>query len=104
MKRWGEDMKTDAELEGDVAAELEWAGFDRSSVIRVSVTHGVVLLSGVVDDHTQKYAAAEAVERVGGVRAIRNAIAVRRRDTVEQAAHALPTMVDAPAPAPTPPH
>ncbi len=97
-------MKTDAELAGDVAAELEWAGLNRSSAIRVSVTHGVVLLSGVVDDHAHKYAAAEAVERVGGVRAIRNAIAVRRPGTAERTAPDLPTTIDTPGPVPIPPH
>lgn len=69
-------MKSDAQLGADVAAELRWTFGDRAPRIGVEVEDGVVALSGSVDDFTQKRAAAGAVERVCGVRAIRNVIAV----------------------------
>ena len=69
-------MKTDAELEEDVVAELTWESSHRDLEIEIEVRDGVVRLSGVVDTCAQKHAAASAVERVAGVRAIRNMLAV----------------------------
>lgn len=72
-------MKSDAQLGADVAAELRWTFGDRAPRIGVDVHDGVVALSGLVDDSMQKRAAAGAVERVCGVRAIKNVIAVDAR-------------------------
>jgi osmotically-inducible protein OsmY len=69
-------MKTDAQLGADVAEELRWTLGDRAPQIGVTVADGVVALSGLVDDSHKKRAAAGAVERVCGVRAIKNVIAV----------------------------
>lgn len=69
-------MKTDAQLGADVATELRWTFGERAPRIGVNVQDGVVALSGMVDDSAQKRAAAGAVERVCGVRAIRNVIDV----------------------------
>jgi len=81
-------MKTDAQLGADVAAELEWTFAGRAPDIAVRVRDGVVHLSGVVAEFFEKRAAAEAVERVGGVRAIRNVIAVRSRaEAAERPVH-----------------
>ena len=70
-------MKTDAQLGADVAQELRWTLGDRAPRISVTVADGVVALSGSVDDTVEKRAAGGAVERVCGVRAIKNVIAVR---------------------------
>lgn len=75
-------MKTDAQLGTDVAAELRWTFSERAPRIGVNVRDGIVALSGTVDDSAQKRAAAGAVERVCGVRAIKNVIGIipRERD------------------------
>ena len=69
-------MKTDAQLGADVAEELRWTLGDHAPRIQVTVADGVVALSGSVDDSNERRAAAGAVERVCGVRAIRNVIAL----------------------------
>jgi len=70
-------MRTDTQLKGAVAEELRWTFGDRSPRIGVNVKRGIVALSGLVHDSTEKRAAAGAVERVCGVRAIKNVIAVQ---------------------------
>lgn len=72
-------MKTDAQIRADVGAELRWTFSATAPEIGVSVKDAVVKLSGIVADSADKRAAAQAVERVAGVRAIRNVIAVRVR-------------------------
>ena len=72
-------MKTDAQLGADVAAELRWTFGERAPRIGVSIQDRVVALSGMVDDSAQKRAAGGAVERVCGVRAIKNIIDVHPR-------------------------
>lgn len=72
-------MKTDEQLGADVGEELRWTFGGRRPEIAVSVVHGVVTLHGRVADLAGKRAAGEAVERVGGVRAIRNGIGVQLR-------------------------
>ncbi len=72
-------MKTDAQLGADVAAELRWTFGERAPRIGVNVRDGVVALSGIVDDSGERRAAAGAVERVCGVRAIKNVIGVSAR-------------------------
>jgi len=74
-------MKTDAQLGADVADELRWTLGDRAPRIGVTVADGVVALSGLVDDSNEKRAAAGAVERVCGVRTIKNEIAVHHPTT-----------------------
>lgn len=80
-------MKTDARIRADVGAELRWTFSATAPEIGVSVKDAVVKLSGVVSNPAEKRAAGEAVERVAGVRAIRNVIAVHvRREAVSEAA------------------
>lgn len=69
-------MKTDEQLASDVADELRWTFGDCASQVEVSVRAGVVVISGVVADAAAKRAGGEAVGRVTGVRAIRNALAI----------------------------
>lgn len=73
------DVKTDTQLEADVAAELRWTFSAHGPRIGVQVRDGVVALSGIVEDSGEKRAAAGAVERVCGVRAIKNVIGVSAR-------------------------
>lgn len=77
-------MKTDTQLGADVATELRWTFGERAPQIGVMVHDGIVALTGTVDDPTQKRAAGGAVERVCGVRAIKNVIGVQPRRQSER--------------------
>lgn len=69
-------MKSDTELQRDVAAELNWDPSIRNEDIAVAVKDGAVTLAGTIDSYAQWYAAERAVERVKGVRAIVNELKV----------------------------
>jgi osmotically-inducible protein OsmY len=63
-------MKTDSQLQVDVMEELKWEpGVDHER-IGVSVTKGVVALSGNVRSYAEKLLAERTVRRVKGVRAV----------------------------------
>jgi osmotically-inducible protein OsmY len=70
-------MKTDAQLQADVIAELAWDPAINASAIGVSVKNGVVTLAGHLDTFAQKHAAERAVRRVAGVRGIAVELDVR---------------------------
>jgi osmotically-inducible protein OsmY len=63
-------MKTDSQLKHDVNAELEWDPAIDSAHVGVAVDEGVVVISGHLHSHAEKYAVERAVQRVAGVRAI----------------------------------
>ena len=63
-------MKTDADLKNDVTAELAWDPEVKSTAIGVAVRDGVVTLSGHLETFADKHAAARALRRVAGVKAI----------------------------------
>lgn len=63
-------MKTDLQLKHDVEAELEWDPAVTASTIGVEVKDGIVTLSGHLASLREKIAAEQAVQRVGGVRAM----------------------------------
>ena len=63
-------MKTDLQLQQDIIAELKWQPMLKASEIGVSVKHGVVTLSGILDTYAQKIAAGEAAKKVAGVKAV----------------------------------
>jgi osmotically-inducible protein OsmY len=63
-------VKTDADLKRDVTAELSWDPAVKATNIGVAVKDAVVTLTGHLDSFAEKYAAARAVQRVAGVRAI----------------------------------
>ncbi len=72
----GQD-RTDTEIAQAAAAALKWnstAGIDR---VMVAVTNGWIRLSGTVDWHYQREAAARAVRELTGVKGIINNIAVQ---------------------------
>ncbi len=63
-------MKTDADLKSDVTAELAWDPAVKATAVGVAVKDGVVTLTGHLDTFAEKHAAARAVRRVAGVKAI----------------------------------
>lgn len=63
-------MKTDAQLQQDVLAELKWEPSVNAARIGVEVADGIVTLAGHVDSYGEKWAAEEAVQRVSGVKAL----------------------------------
>ncbi|HEX2716380.1 MAG TPA: BON domain-containing protein [Gemmatimonadaceae bacterium] len=69
-------MKTDLQLQQDVQDELRWEPSIKDSEIGVAVKDGVVTLSGYVNTYAQKFAAERAAERVSGVRALAEDLAV----------------------------
>jgi len=63
-------MRTDADLQRAIEAELAWDPAVKSTAIGVAVNHGVVSLSGHIDTYAEKWAAEKALRRVPGVKAI----------------------------------
>jgi osmotically-inducible protein OsmY len=69
-------MKTDAQIKQDVQEELIWEpGIDETRM-GVSVSEGVVTLSGEVNSYAEKMAAERAAKRVKGVLAVAEDIVV----------------------------
>lgn len=73
-------MKTDAEIQKDVIAELQWEPAIGSTEIGVSVKTGVVMLSGIVDSYYKKVLAEKAVKKVIGVNAVVEDLEVKLPD------------------------
>jgi osmotically-inducible protein OsmY len=71
------DMRSDMDLQKDVAAELKWEPRLREDEIGVTVRDGVVTLTGFVPDYAQRRVAAKAAERVVGVRAVAQELVVK---------------------------
>lgn len=69
--------RTDQDIQSDVLDELAWEPRVRPSEIGVTVTEGVVTLTGWVDSYAKKYAAERAAHRVARVRAVANDLTVR---------------------------
>ena len=63
-------MKTDAQLQSDIMAELKWDPSFNATEIGVEVNNGVVTLSGHVDKYAEKWAAERAAQKVTGVKAL----------------------------------
>ena len=97
-------MKTDAQLKDDVIEELRWdPQISDADAIGVGIKDGAVILSGHVASYAEKLAAAQAAERVNGVKAVANDLRVGRpgapRDDVDIAeaiAHVLEWNVQVP--------
>jgi osmotically-inducible protein OsmY len=77
-------MRTDSELRADIIAELGWDLSIRDEDIATAVKDAVVTLAGTVDTYAQRYAAERAVERVRGVQAIVNDLAVKLPGAMER--------------------
>ncbi len=63
-------MKTDAQLQNDVMAELKWDASINAAKIGVEVSNGIVTLSGHVDNFGDKWSAEKAAQKVSGVKAL----------------------------------
>jgi osmotically-inducible protein OsmY len=63
-------MKTDAQVQQDVIAELKWEPSVNAEQIGVEVKDGVVTLAGQVGSFAEKWDAERAAQRVSGVRAL----------------------------------
>jgi osmotically-inducible protein OsmY len=70
-------MKTDAQLQQDVMAELNWESAVHATEVGVQVKDGVVTLSGEVCSYAEKWAAEHAAQRVAGVKALAVALQVK---------------------------
>lgn len=98
-------MKTDLQLQRDVVDELRFEPRVNDAEIAVSAKGGVATLAGAVSSYAQKRAAQRAAERVSGVHAVADDLAVKlpgdltRTDT--EIAHAAVTTMswDAEVPA-----
>jgi len=63
-------MKTDAQLQQDVMAELKWEPAVHAAQIGVEVKDGVATLAGEVSSYAEKWHAERAAQRVHGVKAL----------------------------------
>lgn len=70
-------MKTDSQLQKDVVDEIQWEPSATASEIGVSVSKGVVTLSGTVATYAEKWAVERAVQHVEGVKGIAEEITVK---------------------------
>ena len=71
-------MKTDADIKEDVIRELQWDfQITDPEAIGVAVKDGAVTLTGHTPTYAEKLAAARAVERVYGVKAVANDLKVQ---------------------------
>src|SRR3984885_14069837 len=102
---WGEPEKSDAEIRDDVIDELRWdPQISDPDAIGVAVRDGAVTLTGHVPRYAEKLAAARAVERVYGVKAVANDLTVKLAgaprddsDIATAIAHVLDNNVQIPA-------
>ena len=74
-------MKSDMQLQKDVAEELRWDPRVVDDDIAIGVHDGVVTLTGSVPNFAQRWAALKAVERVSGVRAVASELTVEMKAT-----------------------
>ena len=70
-------MKTDAQLQKDVTAELGWEPSINAAQIGVEVKDGIVTLAGHVCCYAEKWDAERAAQRVSGVKALTVEIEVK---------------------------
>lgn len=63
-------MKSDAQLQQDVLAELKWEPAVNASQIGVEVKDGIVTLAGHVNSFAEKWDAERATQRVAGVKGL----------------------------------
>jgi osmotically-inducible protein OsmY len=63
-------MKTDAQIQNDVMAELSWDAAVQAKQIGVGIKDGIIILTGEVESFAEKLSAQGAALRVKGVRAV----------------------------------
>jgi len=97
-------MKSDMEIQKDVMDQLMWEPILNAAEIGVAVKHGIVTLTGTVDNFAKKIAAEIAVRKVAGVKAVAEEIMVgispefKKTDTeiAEAVLHALKWNISVP--------
>jgi osmotically-inducible protein OsmY len=72
---------SDIDLQRDVLNELKWDPAVNAAHIGVTVTNGIVTLTGYAESLAEKYAAERAAKRVLGVRAVANELEVKLPDS-----------------------
>jgi osmotically-inducible protein OsmY len=77
-------MKTDTQIQSDVMQALTWDPSVTQSLIGVSVSDGIVTLSGSVPSYIEKFSAEKAAQRVTGVKAIVEKIKVKYEGSYER--------------------
>src|SRR5262245_37770344 len=63
-------MKTNTQLQVDVMEELQYEPIIDAACIGITARDGIVTLTGIVRSLAEKWAAAHAAERIGGVKAV----------------------------------
>ena len=90
-------MKTDAQIQLDVIAELKYEPTIHQSNIGVSVKEGIVALRGEVEHYFEKYHAEAAAQRVSGVRGVAMELEVKLPNSVKRSdsdiAHAIDNLI-----------
>lgn len=76
--------RSDEQIQRDVLEELKWDARVQPNEIGVSVTDGIVTLTGWVDSYTKKWVAERTAHRVRGVKAVANDIEVRLPSSVDR--------------------
>ena len=74
-------MKSNQELQRDVQNAIRWEPLLHAAEIGVTVSDGVVSLTGIVDSYVKKMEAENAAKRVIGVKAIAEEIEVKLHDS-----------------------
>jgi osmotically-inducible protein OsmY len=69
-------MRTDTEIQKDIAEQLKWEPFLNPAEIGVAVKDGIVTLTGEVDSYSKKMGAELAVKKIAGVKAVAEEIHV----------------------------
>jgi osmotically-inducible protein OsmY len=77
-------MKSDAQIQQDVIAELGWEPSVNAAQIGVAVKEGIVTLSGHVNTFLEKWNAEKATQRVVGVRALASDLDVQLTATAHR--------------------
>ena len=70
-------MKTDAQLQDDVAMELKWEPTLNAAQIGVSSIDGIITLTGTVDCYAKNLEAEDAAKRVAGVKVVVERIEIK---------------------------
>jgi len=75
-------MRSDAEIQQAVLAELQWDPRVEETEVGVQVEDGVVTLAGTVSSYVKRLAAQQAAHRVTGVRDVANDLVVQLPGTL----------------------
>lgn len=78
-------MRSDTDIQRDVADELKWEPSLKDDDIAVGVRDGVVTLAGFVNSFADKWKAERVASRVKGVKAVANDLEVKLPSTSQRA-------------------